>query len=83
MEHKFDGFCFFVFLRDLKSTQKLIEVKKAKVDQRSEDLRFLKLKSQELKKRINAAEVDGRNFSMSQSWLVEPKILVLEIPEAS
>ncbi|XP_010012943.1 PREDICTED: HAUS augmin-like complex subunit 1, partial [Nestor notabilis] len=60
--------------KDLKNTQELITVKKAKVDRRSQDLQFLKLKCQELKRRIEAAEMElaatGFDESLSHKSLV-------------
>ncbi|KAK4811299.1 hypothetical protein QYF61_023351 [Mycteria americana] len=73
----------------LKKTEELLEVEKAKADSRSQNLKFLKDKSEDLKIRIKTAEVDGRNFltrfcdGMAQSWLVWPKIVVRDIPGAS
>ncbi|KAM6037448.1 HAUS augmin-like complex subunit 1 [Chlamydotis macqueenii] len=43
--------------RDLKKTEELLEVEKAKADSRSQNLKFLKDKSEDLKIRIKAAEV--------------------------
>ncbi|XP_030325648.1 HAUS augmin-like complex subunit 1 [Strigops habroptila] len=60
--------------KDLKNTQELITVKKAKVDCRSQELQFLNLKCQELKRRIEAAEMElaatGFNESLSHKSLV-------------
>lgn len=60
--------------KDLENTQEVIEVRKAKADQRSQDLQFLKLKSEELKIRINAAEMElaatGFDMSLSHESLV-------------
>ncbi|KAM8983695.1 HAUS augmin-like complex subunit 1 [Ara ararauna] len=60
--------------KDLKNTQELIEVKKAKVNHRSQDLLFLNLKCQESRKRINAAEMElaatGFDTSLSHKSLV-------------
>uniref|UniRef100_A0A8C0AWY2 HAUS augmin-like complex subunit 1 n=1 Tax=Buteo japonicus TaxID=224669 RepID=A0A8C0AWY2_9AVES len=69
---------------DLKKAEELLEVEKAKADSRSQNLKFLKNKSEDLKIRIKAAEVDGRNFltrhcdRMAQSWLVGTKHVVTE-----
>lgn len=77
-------FLFVFFLRDLKKAEELLEVEKAKADSRSQNLKFLKNKSEDLKIRIKAAEVDGRNFltrhcdRMAQSWLVGTKHVVTE-----
>ncbi|NWS42236.1 HAUS1 protein, partial [Probosciger aterrimus] len=60
--------------KDLKNTQELTKVKKAKADCKSQDLQFLKLKCQELKRRIKAAEMDlaatGFDVSLSHKSLV-------------
>lgn len=78
-------FCFFLyFLRDLKKAEELVELENAKADSESQKLEFLLEKSENFKVKIQASEVDGRNFltrhcdEMAQSWLVGPKIVVTE-----
>ncbi|KAM9508161.1 HAUS augmin-like complex subunit 1 [Guaruba guarouba] len=60
--------------KDLKNTQELLEVKKAKVNHSSQDLLFLKVKCQESRKRVNAAEMElaatGFDTSLSHKSLV-------------
>ncbi|XP_057261712.1 HAUS augmin-like complex subunit 1 [Pezoporus wallicus] len=60
--------------KDLESTQELINVKKAQADRRSQDMQFLQLKKQELKGRIEAAEMElaatGFDMSLSHKSLV-------------
>ncbi|XP_061206352.1 HAUS augmin-like complex subunit 1 [Neopsephotus bourkii] len=60
--------------KDLKSTQELAEVKNAKGDRRSQDLQFLELKGEELRKRVEAAEMElaatGFDMSLSHKSLV-------------
>jgi len=48
----------FFFLRDLKKTEERLELAQVKADSRSHKLNFLKDKSEDLKIRIKAAEVE-------------------------
>lgn len=56
------SFSFSFFFRDLRKTRDYLEVERVKAESRSQNLKFLRDKSEDFKIRIKAAEVDGRNY---------------------